>query len=60
MTLSWRSSGRVRAKIEKCHDAIEDGASFKTSRVYIEAKSRHMQSLRERGDTSVENKLEEG
>ena len=50
----------MRVKIEKSHDAIEEnGASTNKPGVYIENKSRHMQSSRERDDTSVENKFEE-
>ena len=50
----------MRVKIEKCHNAIEEnGASTNKPRVYIEDKSRHMQSSRERDDMSVENKFKE-
>ena len=59
--LKWCQSGHVRTKIEKCHDVTEeDSASSNTPRVCIEAKSRHMQSSREWGDTSIVDKLEEG
>ena len=58
---SGAPSDYVWAKLEKCHDATEeDGASSSISRVCIEAKSRHTQNSRERGKTSVEDKLEEG
>ena len=60
-THKCRPSDHVRAKIKKCLDATEeDGASSNTPRVCIQVKSRHTQGSRERSDTSVEDKLEEG
>ena len=51
----------MKSKIEKCHDATkEDGALSNTPRVCIQAKPRHRQGSRERGDTSVVDKLKEG
>ena len=58
-TLKLHPFVHVRAKIEKCHDKIEeDNTSSNTPRVWIQAKLRHMQGSRERGDTSVEDRLE--
>ena len=39
---------------------MKNGASSNTPRVCIETKSRHTQSSKEQGDTSVEDKLEKG
>ena len=56
--LMWHPSCYVKAKIEKCHDATkENDASSNTPRVCSQAKSRHTQGLRERGDTSVKPRV---
>ena len=51
----------LRAETDKCHAVTEeDDASSNTQRrLCIKAKLRHKQRWRKRGDTSVEDEIEE-